>query len=51
MDHFEGRREWPLNGQNHERRDVIITSRTDLREMVDHGHEPTLVNIFSVKSR
>ena len=27
--------EWPLNGQFHDARDVILTSRTDIREMVD----------------
>ena len=27
--------ECPLNGQYHDARDVILTSRTDIREMVD----------------
>ena len=27
--------ECPLNGQYHDARDVILTSRTDVREMVD----------------
>ena len=27
--------EWPLNGQFHDARDVILTSQTDVREMVD----------------
>ena len=27
--------EWPLNGQFHDARDVILTSRTHVREMVD----------------
>ena len=28
--------EWPLNGQFHDARDIILTSRTDVREMVDN---------------
>ena len=27
--------EWPLNGQFHDARDIILTSRTDVRELVD----------------
>ena len=35
--------EWPLNGQFHDARDVILTSRTDVREMVDDDDEWPLV--------
>ena len=39
MESFEAREgvinECSLNGQFHDARDVIITSRTDVREMVD----------------
>ena len=31
--------EWPLNGQFHDARDVILTSQIDVREMVDHDHD------------
>ena len=39
--------EWPLNGQFHEARDVILTSQTDVREMVDddNGDVPTSGNL------
>ena len=30
---------WPLNGQFHDARDVILTSRTDVREMVDDNDD------------
>ena len=35
--------EWPLNGQFHDAHDVILTSRTDAREMVDDDDEWPLV--------
>ena len=41
--------EWPLNGQFHDARDVILTSRTDVREMVDDDDDdewPLLTYIY-----
>ena len=39
--------EWPLNGQFHDARDVILTSRTDVREMVDDDDEwPLVIYIY-----
>ena len=35
--------ECPLNGQYHDTRDVILTSRTDVREIVDDDDEWPLV--------
>ena len=30
---------WPLNGQFHDACDIILTSRTDVREMVDDNND------------
>ena len=41
--------EWPLNGQFHDACDVILTSRTDVREMVDDDHDdqwPLVIYIY-----
>ena len=41
--------EYPLNGQFHDARDVILTSRTDVREMLDDDDDdewPLVIYIF-----
>ena len=41
--------QWPLNGQFHDARGVILTSRTDVREMVDDDDDdewPLVIYIF-----
>ena len=41
--------EWPLNGQFHDAGDLILTSQTDVREMVDDDHDdewPLVIYIF-----
>ena len=40
---------WPLNGQFRDARDVISTSRTDVREMVDDNNDdewPLVIYIY-----
>ena len=42
--------EWPLNRQFHDACDVILTSRTDVREMVDDDNDdewPLVIYIFT----
>ena len=41
--------EWPLNGQFHDTRDVILTSRTNVRELVDDDDDderPLVIYIY-----
>ena len=41
--------QWPLNGQFHDARGVILTSRTDVREMVDDDDDdewPLVIYIY-----
>ena len=38
--------EWPLNGHFHDAGDVILTSRIDVREMVDHDHDHDILSEY-----